>query len=73
MSNPYKPKSKADKKWFKDYFKKGQPLKENTLYDLLWNNKVVLSGVLYPVAIAKQKELVNARTHSEKLFNIKRR
>ena len=42
------------------------------LWTLKWNKQNVANciGVLYAVCVAKKKELIKAKTHSEHLFTI---
>jgi hypothetical protein len=47
--------------------------KPEKLWTLLYNGQNVpnMIGVLYPVLARKKRDLINARTHQEKLFSVK--
>ncbi len=46
--------------------------KQNKLWTLLYNGQNIQGcvGVLYPVLARKKRDLINARTHQEKLFKV---
>ena len=56
-----------NKKWFKEFFSKGQ---DNDLFNLTWNKQSVVIGQPYAVCKGKENELVALGTHSRHLFLI---